>query len=78
AVLFGLALDAIYATLGISAKAMVGQAGELVPYPVQLAAALLILALSAKPMYRMIQGWFKKGAGGSDSGCGCDGGCGSK
>jgi hypothetical protein len=78
AVLFGLALDALYATLGISAKAMVGQAGELLPYPVQLAAALLILALSIKPMYRMIQGWFKKGAGGSDSGCGCDGGCGSK
>ncbi|MHB8989555.1 MAG: SO_0444 family Cu/Zn efflux transporter [Desulfobulbia bacterium] len=76
AVLFGLALDAIYATLGISAKAMVGQAGELLPYPVQLAAALLILALSIKPMYRMIQGWFTKGAGGSDSGCGC--GCGSK
>lgn len=78
AVLFGLALDAVYATLGISAKAMVGQAGELLPYPVQLAAALLILALSIKPMYRMIQGWFTKGAGGSDSGCGCDGGCGSK
>ena len=78
AVLFGLALDALYATLGISAKAMVGQAGELLPYPVQLAAALLILALSIKPMYRMIQGWFTKGAGGSDSGCGCDGGCGSK
>ena len=78
AVLFGLALDALYATLGISAKAMVGQAGELLPYPVQLAAALLILALSIKPMYRMIQGWFKKDAGGSDSGCGCDGGCGSK
>ncbi|MHB8149770.1 MAG: SO_0444 family Cu/Zn efflux transporter [Desulfobulbia bacterium] len=78
AVLFGLALDAIYATLGISAKAMVGQAGELLPYPAQLAAALLILALSIKPMYRMIQGWFTKGAGGSDSGCGCDGGCGSK
>ena len=78
AVLFGLALDAIYATLGISAKAMVGQAGELLPYPVQLAAALLILALSIKPMSRMIQGWFTKGAGGSDSGCGCDGGCGSK
>ncbi len=78
AVLFGLALDALYAALGISAKAMVGQAGELVPYPAQLAAALLILALSIKPMYRMIQGWLKKGAGGSDSGCGCDGGCGSK
>ena len=77
AVVFGLALDAVYLTMGISAKAMMGQAGELVPYPVQLAAALVILTLSVKPMVTMIRGWFKKGADGSDSGCGCDGGCGS-
>lgn len=77
AVLFGLALDGVYAAYGISAKAVVGQAAELVPYPGQLAAALLILALSIKPLYRMVRGWFRKGAGGSDSGCGCDGDCGS-
>ena len=78
AVIFGLALDGVYAALGLSAKATVGQAGELVPYPVQLGAALLILALSVRPMVTMIRGWLGKGTGGSDNGCGCEGGCGSK
>ncbi|MCX5876190.1 MAG: permease, partial [Deltaproteobacteria bacterium] len=78
AVIFGLALDSVYAAYGISAKAVVGQAGELVPYPVQLAAALVILALSVKPMIAMIRGWLRKGTGGSNSGCGCDGGGRSK
>jgi len=78
AVIFGLTLDSVYATLGISAKAVVGQAGELVPYPVQLAAALVILALSVRPMVTMVRRWMRKSAGGSDNGCGCDGGCGSK
>ncbi len=78
AVVFGLTLDWVYTINGISAKAMVGQAGELVPYPVQLVAALVILALSVKPMIAMIRRWFRKDANGSDSGCGCDGGCGSK
>ncbi|MFH1021328.1 MAG: SO_0444 family Cu/Zn efflux transporter [Pseudomonadota bacterium] len=78
AVLFGLALDGIYAALGISAKATVGQAAEFMPHPVQLAAALLILALSARPMVTMIRRWTTKNKGGTDSGCGCEGGCGSK
>lgn len=78
ALLFGLALDGIYAALGLSAKATVGQSGELVPYPVQLVAALLILALSVRPMVTMIRRWLGKGAGRADSSCGCDGGCGSK
>lgn len=78
AVFFGLALDWTYSAMDISAKAMVGQAGELMPYPAQLAAALVILALSIRPMHRMVRGWMKKSAGGSDNDCGCDGGCGSK
>ncbi len=77
AVLFGLTLDWIYAINGISAKAVVGQAGELIPYPLQLAATLVILALSVRPMIALIRRWFKIGGGGSDNGCGCDGGCGS-
>ncbi|MFA6900459.1 MAG: SO_0444 family Cu/Zn efflux transporter [Desulfurivibrionaceae bacterium] len=78
AVIFGLALDGVYAIMGISAKAMVGQAGELIPYPFQLAAALVILALSVRPMVTAIRSWFKKSGDGSDNGCGCDGACGSK
>ncbi|MFA7382591.1 MAG: SO_0444 family Cu/Zn efflux transporter [Desulfurivibrionaceae bacterium] len=64
AVLAGLALDWVYAAYGISAKAAVGQAGELLPYPLQLAAALLILALSVRPIYTIIRRWFKKIRGG--------------
>ena len=78
AVIFGLALDGIYAAYGLSAKATVGQAGELIPYPVQLGAALVILALSVRPMTTAIRNWFKKSADGAGNGCGCDGGCGSK
>ena len=78
AVIFGLALDGIYAAYGLSAKATVGQAGELIPYPVQLGAALVILALSARPMTAAIRNWFKKSADGTGNGCDCDGGCGSK
>lgn len=75
AVLFGLALDGVYAAYGISAKAVIGQAGELVPYPLQLAGALLILALSVRPISKTIRGWFKKKNDGSGDGCGCGGGC---
>ena len=75
AVIFGLALDGIYAAYGLSAKATVGQAGELIPYPVQLGAALLILALSVRPMTTAIRNWFKKSADGAGNGCGCDGTC---
>ena len=71
AILFGLALDGVYAVLGIQAKAVVGQAAEIMPYPVQLGSSLLLLALSVKPMLAMVRGWFRKRAGG----CGCDGAC---
>lgn len=50
ALLAGFAVDALYAALGISARSIVGQAGELVPYPLQLAAALFVLLLSLKPL----------------------------
>lgn len=74
AVLCGLAVDGVYTLLGIQAKAVVGQAAEIMPYPVQLGSTLLLLALSVKPISAMVRGWFKKEGGG----CGCDGGCGSK
>ena len=53
AVFFGLVVDQIYAGLGISAQAVVGQASEVVPLWVQWASAFLVLALSIKPLYRM-------------------------
>ncbi|MEW5913687.1 MAG: SO_0444 family Cu/Zn efflux transporter [Thermodesulfobacteriota bacterium] len=54
AVLCGLALDQLYAVLGISAQAVVGQAAEIVPDWARLAAAMLLLALSVRPVWRMV------------------------
>ena len=51
----GLILDRVYQALAISPQAIVGQAGEILPYPVQLASALLIIALSIKPLTATIQ-----------------------
>jgi uncharacterized membrane protein YraQ (UPF0718 family) len=42
AVLMGFLLDTIYDFLGIKADAVIGQAAEIIPYPVQLAAALVL------------------------------------
>ena len=51
AVAFGLAVDGVYASLGLSAQATVGQASEIVPYWLQLAGALIVLAISVKPVW---------------------------
>jgi uncharacterized membrane protein YraQ (UPF0718 family) len=56
AVIFGLAVDQVYAGLGISAQAMVGQASEMVPLWVQWVGAFLVLALSIKPLYHILVG----------------------
>ena len=58
-VLSGLLLDLIYNWSGITAKAVVGQAGELVPYWAQLTGAVLLLLFSIKPVVNAILGWIK-------------------
>ncbi|MCA1766240.1 MAG: permease [Desulfobulbaceae bacterium] len=75
---FGLLLDKVYQWSDISAQAVVGQAGAIMPYPIQLAGALLLLILSAKPFYlatrRLLSRFGSSGEG--DNGCGCsDGSC---
>ncbi len=65
-VLCGLALDAIYLGLGVSAAASIGQAAEIIPSWLTLVAALLLLLLSIRPLYRIVRGWL-----GRESGCGC-------
>ncbi len=52
AVGFGLAVDYLYSFFGISARAVVGQAGEIIPHDFQLAAAFIVLALSIKPLWK--------------------------
>jgi len=51
----GLALDQVYAFFGISAQAVVGQAAEIIPLWAQVAGALALLVMSAKPLYRALQ-----------------------
>ena len=59
AVLFGLIVDQVYASLGISAQAVVGQASEIVPEWAGLIGALAILGMSAKPIWRAVSARFK-------------------
>jgi uncharacterized membrane protein YraQ (UPF0718 family) len=59
AVLSGLLLDMIYTGFGVSASAIAGQAGEVVPYWLQLSGAFLIILLSIKPLYLLVKSIFK-------------------
>lgn len=47
---FGLILDYVYVSLQLSAKAMVGQAGEIIPLWVKWMGAFTLLLFSAKPV----------------------------
>lgn len=49
---FGLLLDSIYLGLGIQAAAVVGSGGDIVPPPIQLAFAIILLPLMAYGMVR--------------------------
>ena len=60
AVGFGLLVDWVYTAMGISARAVVGQAGEAIPHAVELTGAILILVLSVKPVWRFIRSRFFK------------------
>jgi len=59
-VLCGLALDWIYSSFGFSAKAMVGQASEAIPFWLKLAGTLFLVSLSAKPVYGALKRNFYK------------------
>jgi uncharacterized membrane protein YraQ (UPF0718 family) len=59
AVLFGLAVDQVYASLGISAQAMAGQASEIVPEWAGWMGALVILGMSVKPIWSAVVASFK-------------------
>ncbi len=55
AVLSGLVLDMIYNSFGVTASAIAGQAGEVIPYWLQLSGAFLIILLSLKPLYLFLK-----------------------
>jgi hypothetical protein len=59
AVLFGLILDQVYLFLDISARAMVGRASEIMPGWAGLIGAIVILAMSLKPVWAAVKTRFK-------------------
>jgi len=59
-VLFGLALDQVYTSLGLSAQAMVGEASEVIPVWSEWVGGVLLILMSVKPVYRSIRAWFRK------------------
>ncbi len=72
-VLCGLGVDAIYFALGISATAVVGQAGTLLPAWLETGAALFLLLISIRPLGRRLVALFsreKDACGCSDTSCG--------
>jgi len=70
-VLCGLAVDAVYLSLGIKAAATVGKHGAMLPHGVMLTAVFVLLALSVRPLLKMMNRWF---GGGKQSGSTCCGG----
>lgn len=61
AVVFGMALDQVYAILGISAQAMAGQATEVIPSWAQVIGAVVLLALSVRPVYQTLRSKLARG-----------------
>jgi uncharacterized protein len=60
AVVFGLLLDKVYAALGISAVAAVGQAAEVLPSWLEWSAVFFLLAISVKPVKALIVARLRK------------------
>jgi len=60
AVLCGLILDQLYIGFAFSARAVAGQAAELIPFQGQLAGAVILLALSVRPICENLKGFFNK------------------
>lgn len=63
AILFGLGVDYLYRMLDISPRAIIGSAGEVVPYPAKVAATIMLLILSIRPLVAHIRKLFRKNSG---------------
>lgn len=60
AVLFGLAVDAIYSFFDISAQAVIGHAAETLPYWLALAGTITLALLSIQPLWRIMKKPFSR------------------
>jgi len=72
-VICGLLLDFIYLQFGLSAKAAIGQAAEVLPVEAKMVAVVILLLLSIKPFGRKIRKVMGKND--TSTGCGCGGTC---
>lgn len=71
-VICGLVVDFIYLSAGITATAVLGQAGAIIPEWIALSSTILLAGLSIQPLYQTLKNKFSK----QDQGCGCnDGSC---
>lgn len=59
-VVAGLALDWFYGLSGIAARAVVGQAAEIIPVSWQYLSAGVLVLISIKPLGRSLRGWLGK------------------
>jgi uncharacterized protein len=59
AVFFGLVVDQIYVSFGLSAQAMVGQTSEIMPMWAGLVGTLIIMSISIKPVFQAIKARLK-------------------
>lgn len=62
AVIFGLGLDALYLALGISVQASLGEASELLPEWMKLAAVAVLLGISVQPLTAALRKRFARKA----------------
>ncbi|MGL1930548.1 MAG: SO_0444 family Cu/Zn efflux transporter [Desulfotalea sp.] len=60
AVIFGLTTDMIYSLLDISPKAIIGNAGEVLPHSVHLLSTFILLILSIRPFGKKFQKMFNR------------------
>lgn len=67
----GLLLDWVYQYMGISAKAMIGQASEFIPPWLEIAGGLALIALSVKPFMRAVRCRFMRFKGAEPAPCCC-------
>jgi uncharacterized membrane protein YraQ (UPF0718 family) len=60
AVLFGLAVDQVYLSFGLSPQAMMGKASEIVPEWIKFVGVFVLLIISIKPLYAGLKKIFAK------------------
>ncbi|MFH1349480.1 MAG: SO_0444 family Cu/Zn efflux transporter [Pseudomonadota bacterium] len=71
AVGFGLIVDQVYSFLGLSARAMAGQAVEIIPDSIQIVGALILLILSLRPVYGKLKSLLSISGRSLNEGLGC-------